>query len=200
VSLDNVAIGTLVSNAGVETNYTITSTKAGSLKLVFSVDGTIREFQLSVNKTSLNIEEITTALSFDFRAIGKSNNSVDKDVWSYENYTGTFDGFQWNASSGWVDNALLISEGASFSIDIAPLANDATNTGKTLEFEFSTRNVNNDDAVVCDLTTDGKGLLITASEARMTSAAGEVVSTRFKAGEVNRISFVINKKSGDNLS
>ena len=196
VYLGGELAGTLTSSANTESRYSVTSNKAGTLSVKFSVDGVEREIPLSVNQTSLNIEEIKTSLSFDFRATGKSNTSVDKDVWSYGDYTATFEGFNWNASSGWVDNSLLINNGASFSVDIAPLAKDATSTGKTLEFEFSTRNVENDDAVICDLTTNGKGLLITASEARLTSAAGEVVSTRFKAGEVNRIAFVINRKTG----
>lgn len=196
VYLSGELAGTLTSSANTESRYSVTSNKAGTLSVKFSVDGVEREIPLSVNKTSLNIEEIKTSLSFDFRATGKSNTSVDKDVWSYGDYTATFEGFNWNASSGWVDNSLLINKGASFSVNIAPLAKDATSTGKTLEFEFSTRNVENDDAVICDLTSNGKGLLITASEARLTSAAGEVVSTRFKAGEVNRIAFVINRKTG----
>ena len=196
VYLSGELAGTLTSSANTESRYSVTSNKAGTLLVKFSVDGVEREIPLSVNQTSLNIEEIKTSLSFDFRATGKSNTSVDKDVWSYGDYTATFEGFNWNASSGWVDNSLLINNGASFSVDIAPLANDATSTGKTLEFEFSTRNVENDDAVICDLTSNGKGLLITASEARLTSAAGETVSTRFKAGEVNRIAFVINRKTG----
>ena len=196
ISLGGEVLATVTSTAGSESLYSITSSKAGTLPIKFSVDGVDREVPVSVNTSSLDIEEITNALTFDFRAIGKSNASIDKDVWSYGEYTGTFSGFNWNASSGWVNNALLINSGASFSVDIAPLANNATSTGKTLEFEFSTRNVEDDDAVVCDLTSNGVGLLITASEARLTSAAGEVVSTRFKAGEVNRIAFVINRKTG----
>ena len=196
ISLGDETLATVTSQAGSETRYSITSGKSGTLPVKFSVDGVDREIPVSVNGTSLDIEEITTLLGFDFRASGKSNSSVDKDSWSYGDYTGTFSGFNWNASSGWVDNTLLINAGASFSVDIAPLAEDATSTGKTMEFEFSTRNVEDDNAVVCDLTSNGVGLLITASEARLTSAAGEVVSTRFKAGEVNRIAFVINRKSG----
>lgn len=196
ISLGGETLATVTSPAGVETVYSITSGKAGTLPVKFSVDGVDREIPVSVNNSSLDIEEITSSLELDFRAVDKSNASTDKDVWSYGGYTGTFSGFNWNASSGWVNNSLLISSGASFSIDIAPLIADAISTGKTMEFEFSTRNVEDDDAVVCDLTSNGVGLLITASEARLTSAAGEVVSTRFKAGEVNRIAFVINRKTG----
>ena len=196
ISLGDEVLATVTSAAGSETLYVITSSKSGTLPVKFSVDGVDREVPASVNTSSLDIEEITTSLAFDFRAVGRSNSSTDRDVWSYGDYTGTFSGFNWNASSGWVNNSLLVNSGAIFSVDIAPLAADATSAGKTLEFEFSTRNVEDDDAVVCDLTSNGVGLLITASEARLTSAAGEVVSTRFKAGEVNRIAFVINRKTG----
>ena len=195
VLLGGEPLTTLLMSSGKESTYQIVSNKSGTLQLSFSGSGIERVVSVSVNKTTLNLEEIDTSLVFDFSARGKSNSSVNKDSWSYGNYKGTFSGFNWNASSGWVDNALLINSGASFSVDIAPLENDATSLGKTLEFEFYTKNVEDDNAVVCDLTTNGVGLLITASEARMTSAAGESVSTKFKAGEVNRIAFVINRKS-----
>lgn len=195
ITLDDNVLTTLHATAGSEVNYTLTYNKAGVLKLSFAGNGVNREVPISINNTSLNIEEITTQLTFDFNANGKSNSAVDKDVWSYGNYTGTFSGFNWNATSGWVNNALLLNSGASFSVDIQPLIKDATSTGKTLEFEFSTQNVENDNAVVCDLTVNGVGLKITASEARITSAAGEYVNTKFKAGEVNRIAFVINRKT-----
>ena len=195
VLLGGEPLTTLLMSSGKESTYQIVSNKSGTLQLSFSGSGIERTVSLSVNKTTLNLEEIDASLVFDFSARGKSNSSVNKDSWSYGDYTGTLSGFNWNASSGWVDNSLLINSGASFSVDIAPLANDATSLGKTLEFEFYTKNVEDDNAVVCDLTTNGVGLLITASEARMTSAAGESVSTKFKAGEVNRIAFVINRKS-----
>lgn len=195
ITLDNSTLTTLHATAGSEVNYTLTYNKAGVLKLSFAGNGVNREVPISINNTSLNIEEINTQLTFDFNANGKSNSAIDKDVWSYGNYTGTFSGFNWNATSGWVNNALLLNSGASFSVDIQPLLKDATSTGKTLEFEFSTQNVEDDNAVVCDLTVNGVGLKITASEARITSAAGEYVNTKFKAGEVNRIAFVINRKT-----
>ena len=195
ISLGSDQLATLLMTSGSEATYSIVSNKSGTLKLSFVGNGIEREIDFSVNKTTLNLEEIDTSLTFDFSARGKSNASVDKDVWSYGAFRGTFTGFNWNASSGWVDNSLLINSGASFSVDIAPLASDATSLGKTIEFEFSTRNVEDDNAVVCDLTTNGVGVLITASEARITSVAGESVSTKFKAGEINRIAFVVNRNS-----
>lgn len=196
IYLGDDLLSTITTSSGRESEYSIVSNKAGTLALRFVIGNTERKIPFVIANTSLNIEEITTSLSFDFTARGRSNSSIDKDVWAYGEYTGTFVGFNWNATSGWVNNALLINSGASFSVDIAPLASDATSSGKTLEFEFATRNVEKDDAVVCDLRGEnGAGLLITASEARLVSVAGEVVSTKFKSGEVNRIAFVVNRKT-----
>lgn len=196
IYLGNDLLSTITTSSGRESGYSVVSNKAGTLALRFTIGNAEREIPLVIANTSLNVEEITTSLSFDFTARGRSNSSIDKDVWSYGEYTGTFSGFNWNASSGWVNNALLINSGASFEVDITPLSVVATIAGKTLEFEFATRNVENDDAIICNLQTEGVGLLITASRAMLKSAGGEIVETRFKAGDVNRISFVINKKSG----
>lgn len=71
--------------------------------------------------------------------------------------------------------------------------------GKTIEVEFTTRNVIDNDGVILDLTNEnGHGLLITASEARLTTSDNKSVSTKFKAEENNRISFVINRRESGN--
>ena len=196
IHLGDDLLATIASSAGVENLYSISTSKSGTLNLKFTVDGNEREIPVYVNTTSLKIEEITNGLTFNFRALGRTNSAIDKDQWSYEGYTGELRGFKWNPLSGWVNNSLLVSTGAEFNVDYAPLSEDVTETGATFEFEFSTSNVEDDNAVICDLTTNGVGILITASEAKLTSAAGAEVSTKYKAGEVHRIGFVINRRQG----
>ena len=88
---------------------------------------------------------------------------------------------------------MIINAGASVSIDYSPLNPNPIDTGKTLEFEFATRNVVRDDSVILDLTNeDGVGLKITASEAKLVASDKSEVSTKFRAGENNRIAFVVN--------
>ena len=185
---------------GVENSVSVVSSSHGIKTLSLRAAGTVYSISADIAKASMNLVEIDSGLELDFSALGKSNNSTDKDQWSYGNYTGTFTGFNWNTTSGWVDGRLEINAGATFSIDFAPLADNPTRNGKTIEIEWMTKNVTNDDAVICDLRGgDGVGILITATKVHMRSADGVVVETEYKAGENVRIGFVINR-SGDSTN
>ena len=193
--MDGEELGSVSSNNGIINEYSIAAKKAGSTTITLTTDDAkIYELPTVVSPTSMKIEEITAGLIFDFTAVGRNNNSADKDSWAYGDYRGTFAGFNWNASSGWVGNRLKINSGASFITDFAPLAGDPTNAGRTIEFEFRTINVKNDDAVICDLRNDdGVGILITATKISLISEGGVVVVNEFKANENVRLSIVINK-------
>jgi hypothetical protein len=183
---------------GLESVISLVINESGNKTIKISVNGNIYTIIGDVNKSSINIYEISSNLSLDLRAFGKNNLLSDKDSWTYKDIVSTFDGFYWNAQSGWVDNSLIVNAGATLTINHAPLGVNPTISGKTMEFEFATRNVISDDSVVLDLTTeDGVGLLITASEVKLTASDNSVVSTKFKSGENNRISFVINKNEND---
>lgn len=176
--------------------YTFTQYIPQTIIIKFKV-GEI-EYTLSgkVNGSSLNINEITNGLTLAFTGTGRSNSSADKNEWSYDKYIGELTGFNFTNISGWVDNSLYINNGASFGINYAPLGNSPEVLGRTIELSFKTLNVSNDDAVICDLTTGGIGLKVTASEAILTSREGSKVSTKFKSEEDVRISFVINRRTG----
>ncbi|MDY5928766.1 MAG: hypothetical protein SPJ27_01850 [Candidatus Onthovivens sp.] len=73
---------------------------------------------------------------------------------------------------------------------------DAKN-GKTIEIEFSTNKVLDNNAIICNLISeDGTGLLITATEATL-KTQGYSVSTKFKPEENVRISVVFEKVSSE---
>ena len=188
---------TIASSNGVENEVQLTSSKHGSSTILLQTDGMSYVIPTEIQKSDTKLEEITNGLVLDFNAGGKSNNSIDKDQWSHGDYEATFSGFNWNNTSGWVNGRLEISDGASFGINYAPLAGTPTKEGKTVEIEWSTKNVTDDDAVVCDLRGEnGVGILITATKVSMTSADGVVVETEYKSGENVRIGFVINRASG----
>ena len=197
ISFDGVAKGSVNTVNGTEIEYAITSTTSGTKVLNFSTATLSRDIPVEVALTAMDIHEINTALALDFNAIGKSNNSLDKDYWAFGDYTATFEGFEWNAKSGWNNGRLEMSAGSSFGINYAPLSGKPTETGKTIEIEWSTKNVFNDDAVICDLRGDnGAGVLITATKVSLTSVNGVTIETEYKSDENVRIAFVINKASG----
>ena len=196
VEVDDVRLATVLAQSGEVYDYSFSLSEYGDRKLRLVCDEVVKEYPLTVLKSSISLEEITDNLELALSATGKSNSSSDKAVWQHGSYKAAFSGFEWNEKSGWNGGALIIPSGASVSINCSPLADDATVAGKTIEFEIGTKDVMYDDAVVLDLTANGTGLKITASEASLKSAGGAVVSTKFKSDELIRISVVINKKSG----
>lgn len=197
IYLDDDLKGSIASSNDTESTYTLVSTTSGNKTLRLVSGETEYSIPVIVSPTSMAISNITNGLEFDFNSVGRSNTDSNKDKWSYNDYTGTFSGFKWNETSGWVNNRLLMPSGTSFSVDYAPLDNNPTDTGKTIELEFSTLNVRDDDAVICDLrNTNGTGLLITATKVSLTSENGVTVETEFRSGENVRIAFVINRSSG----
>lgn len=196
ITIDGELKGVVGSKNNIENAFVFTSTTNGNKTLKLTTPTSEREVTIAVNKTSMNIDEIEGAI-IDFTAIGKNNGSTDRDTWTDGIHTGTLTGFNWNNSSGWVNGRLEMSAGSSLAIDYAPLANNPTNTGKTIEIEWMTKNVTNDDAIICDLRGDnGVGILITATKVSMISADGVVIETEYKSDENIRLAFVINKSSG----
>lgn len=192
--------GALNSENNVPTGIKLLPTKDGESQIKFVIGGISDIFDTHIQPSDIAVEEITDSLQLDFSTKGKSNNSTDKDSWFFNDYEGTFEGFYWNNNtSGWVDNALLINAGASFEINYAPLSINPSEKGKTIEIEFSSTNVNNDDAVLLDLLDEeGVGLLITATNVKLVSRGGKVIETSYKDNEMVRMAFVINKASGTN--
>ena len=179
-----------------ENEVQLVSSKSGNASVVLRCADAEYIIPAVIQKTNTTLQEIETDLALDFNANGKTNYSADRDQWSYKGIKGTFRGFNWNDTSGWVDGRLEINNGASFSIDYAPLAGTPTRNGKTIEIEWSTKNVSDDDAVICDMRENGVGILITATKVHMRSADGVVVETEYKSDENVRVGFVINRSSG----
>jgi hypothetical protein len=81
----------------------------------------------------------------------------------------------------------------SITTNFKPLS--STTYGRTIELEFETHSVVNDDAIVCDVRdTNGLGMMITATKASLKVGYGdnESVSTNFKAHERVRVVFVLD--------
>jgi len=118
--------------------------------------------------------------------------------------------FDWSNTSGWSDGKLKLANGNAITINYKPFDEDKLATmklqGATFEFEFETTNVYNDDAVICRICGSDNfapGISIYAAGAELAisrdivtgdgenSGYAKMVSTKYKAEESNRISFVI---------
>ena len=197
IAIDGALQGTVEAVNGQANSFTFTPESGGDKVISLSTGGVTYSISAIISGTSTDIEDITSGLTLAFDAAGKSNNSSDRNSWTDGKYHGTLSGFNYNLTSGWVDGRLEMNAGSSFEIDYAPLSGSPTETGKTVEIEWSSKNVSNDDAVICDLrNSSGTGILITATKVSLMSANGVVVETEYKADENVRVGFVINKAEG----
>ena len=180
------------SNRNIYT-HDLQSFSSGVTYLSFSFGTDILEFNVHFEETKYtDLETITNGLEFVFDKNDSTNKSANRGSWTYNGYSAQMTGFSWTDRSGWTKDGLLIPEGASFVTDFSPLSGDVITTGYTIEMELEAQRVLDDTAVICDLRSNGTGLLITASEASITSRGGVSVSTKYKSGVPLRVSFVIN--------
>ena len=214
-SLPTIASLTMANE--IEYTYTYTPTTNGTRYLWAYVSASVMYyFTMSIEETDMDLAEITGNLDFAFDARGRTNEETSH-TFSYNNGTtthnGTFHGFDWNDTSGWNDDSLLIDAGSYFKVEtFKPFSAGMVTNGYTFEIEFATENVSNDDAVVCNMAgvSDGymnkNGLYISASSAGIScdtwrtneDKEKHALKVRFKSGEYIRISFVINRMSGGN--
>lgn len=196
IKLDDKVYSTVDStnNKKNVTSFLVYNNKVKDVK--FITDDATRVIPLEIKDSNISIAEITNGLDFNFDAKGKSNTSSDRDVYKYGNYTGTLTGFNWNATSGWVDNVLKLNAGNKIAFDITPLKEDAMKTGKTFEFCIKSTSVFDDDVVLCNLTTDGAGIKITASNIIVTTEAGKTIKVSYNSEEFVKFDVVINRREG----
>ena len=195
-SVGGSQIASTECTTGEESLINASFSTTGEKTVTLAVDGATRTFTVSVSQTDMNIHEITSNLEFAFSADGRTNSSTNKSSWSDGTHTATFTGFNWNNTSGWVDGKLLIPSGASISFNYAPLAVDPCQYGKTIEIDFKTVDVDNDDAVLMNIVdANGAGIKLTATELQVTSQGAVNVARRFKTNEDIRVSIVINKRA-----
>ena len=205
-------------------NYIIQSTENGIRKIRVvcknsdkkEIEGSERIFYINVEPSSLKIKEFKNDLRINFTSVGKTNGE-NKDTWVSDipekgyHYEASFsETFDW--SQGWTDNGLVITEGCEVEFNYAPFPQQLPNptadeareyVGEnpyTFEIEFMTQNVTDETSVLCDMSNelsgDECGLIITGSEIRFTTPGGEVVSSRFKEGDMNRATIIIRPQYG----
>lgn len=180
------------------------------------LNGNGRTIYLDVKKSDIAISLFNTNLRFDITSIGKDKNDrtwISNVGNGIPIYKATFsDDYDW--SQGWTDDGLVVSKG-EIIFDYAPFPVQKDNPSASelieyvggerafsMEIEFKTQNVTNEDAIVCDMlserTNTYMGLQITGTEFKFLIGENTGVSSRFKSGEMNRFALVFRpRKSSD---
>lgn len=165
---------------------------------------------ITVEPLKIDISAETDSLQLYLTAQGRSNNEAEakRASWTFKSdnakeplVTTTFEKFNWR-SNGWVvdskgDTCLRLSGDARAVINFKPFAEDFKIDGKTIEFEFSVRDVNSRDTVVIDCFDGTRGFQATPDTAFLQSS-GTKVSCRYKDEE--RIRVAVSVEYADSVS
>lgn len=170
----------------------------GEVKFIITYGVISKSHIITVAKNSIDISVKETDLEFQLKAAGKSNSDNDRDVWSSGDVTTTFEYVNWD-STGWVndsngDTALRLSGDAKATIKFQPFLNDARSTGRTIEFTFAIRDVNNRQAVAINCFDGSIGFTVTADTAKISSEQTSV-SCNYTDEEKISVSYVIEPRN-----
>jgi hypothetical protein len=204
---------TITDNFGFTTTRTVDRTEQkldykaeniGATEITFSVGGEVKKtisFVAVENKIDVSAE--TSNLELFLNAKGRSNQdkNISPSEWSYGNIKADLRNFNF-VSDGWQseqgDTVLRVSGNARVYIPLNIFETDFRTSGKTIEFEFATRDVLNPNATVISCWSGSRGIKITAQEALLKSELSEV-SRQYKENEHIRVTFTVQKKAENRL-
>lgn len=165
---------------------------SNNLKITFEVGTTTRTINVTPLASAIDIELPTESLQLNLDADGRSNEEVNPAVWSYGEVTTEFSGLNWQ-SNGWINNALLLQNGAKAKINF-PLFQAVNNYPVTREgctfeilFKCSNATLEEHDIISCYWkNNDGRttGLNVTTSYVGVDT--GEVTDYKDDDGEVTQ--------------
>ncbi len=146
--------------------YTNRFTEKGRQILQLKLGSASYNIHVDVAESGIDIGEAQYGLQFKLDAAGRSNDESpdDRAKWESNGITTSFENVDWG-SSGWIDGALKLTNGAVATIGYKPFATDVKATGLTIEMTMRVSNIMDRTAPVVWCLNKGKGLLITTSEA-----------------------------------
>ena len=176
----------------------------GQLTLTIQTGTISKTLSLTVAESDIDAHAETENLALHLTSYGRSNNEAHPEAWE-DDVSGvscTLTGFNF-VSDGWVTDddgitVLRVANDARVTIPYQPFATDFRSTGKTLEFEFATRDVYDYDATVISCWSGNRGLKLTAQAATLASEQSSI-SMQYKEDEHVRVSFVAEKRTEDRL-
>ena len=170
----------------------------GNVSFIIKCGDVEKTHALRVLKNDIDINPVTNDLELYLTSSGRSNNEANPAIWEYGDITTAFENVNWDGT-GWVtdengDSVLRLNGDATATIGFKPFKDDLKVYGKTLEFEFAVRDVNNRDAKVILSWGDKIGLEMTADKATLNSQQTEIFCNYIEEERI-RISFVVESRS-----
>ena len=175
---------------------------AGEIVLSIICGETVKEIRLSVAESDINIQPVTNNLDLYLSSYGRSNDELNPAQWVYKDVECSFTNYNW-LSDGWQTgddgySVHRVTGDARLTIPLKIFSGDFRTTGKTIEIEFSTKDVLDYDSTIISCFSNNIGLKLTAQQAILKSQQSEI-STQYKEGEHIRISFVVEKRVENRL-
>lgn len=184
-----------ISDSPVSLTYKYNNTGNYLCKLV--CQGQIFSFNVDVVQSDYNIFVPNNEMLY-LSALGKSNSSISRNVWSDGDITSTFEGFKWSGD-GWqnvsvsediTEPALRLIPGDKVTVNYKPLqARQSDAIAFNIKFKVS-QAVDESETLISCLDENGRGFEIKTSEAYFKTYSGNTVSTKFAPGEIYNIGFV----------
>lgn len=169
---------------------------SGTIVLGITSGETTKTITLTVEASDIDVHAETQDLALYLSSSGRSNNEASPGTWEYGNYSAVFSNFLYDTDGWQLDNdnntCLRVKGISRVTIPYQPFATDFVSTGKTLEFEFTTKDTIDADSAIISCYSGGVGFVITPQSATLYSNL-DSVSTVFKEDEHVRISFVVDK-------
>lgn len=179
-------------------HWTTRSYPLGTVKFEVALRDVSRSKTVEVKENALPISPATNDLELHLSSANRSNSEENPNSWVYGDIETEFENVNW-ASSGWMidnagDTALHLAGGSKATIKFQPFSEDLRVYGKTIEFDFAVRDVNNREATVISCMSGDIGLEITADTGRLKSSLSSVECS-FRSERRMRIAFVIEASS-----
>jgi hypothetical protein len=199
---DSVTVSDMIGVDRTMQSWSYRFDKSGSHTLKIKCGTVEKVFDLTVARSDVTIEAETNDLELYLTSYGRSNNESTKNVWEFGSISAVMSNFNF-VSDGWVldddgNTVLRVSGDARITIPFKMFKDDFRTTGKTIEFEFATRDVLNYDSILFSCISEDRGLEFTAQKTFLSSEQS-TVSTQYKENEHCRITFVIEKRSENRL-
>lgn len=197
--------GAVVANLTVdrtEQTWTYRPTEPGELVQTIRCGSAHASCTQNITESAVHVEAETEDLALYLSSYGRSNNEENPGVWQSGDIACVFNNFNF-ISDGWLhdeqgNSVLRVTGDARLHIPYQMFASDFRSTGKTIEFELATREVLNYDTEVVNCHSGDRGFTITAQQLQLTSEQSHI-GTRYKEDEHLRVTFVVEKKSGNRL-